>query len=748
MQLLEATRETMARKKETEALLSPQENQQVEHLLSQYHQLAQDLHASSNQAQAESLLGEIHALSEPVQLALLKALSKEHESDAADVLLAINTLSPQKEVRKEARRALIRLESAKTYPQWIPPVEKTSMIQVNAAQPPRFWQGFVTQMRDQGEIQLFLAWEQGIEYSEIRLISFLLDFWQAGVSDAFVELTSRRRYNERINDIRKSLGDITLVDCTLAEGRRLLEEALAVNEWRGTTPHKDFRQNRSLVDTLILQAPASALGEDRGTTFINPELTDQETVINFIGAWSLGDFGLAYELLSKDSPLRERTASDEWVARRRAWAGEASPDRLELGFVREREASQSAIWLPGTTPGNRISSRKEVEIGWSLEMKDSPLSATLPEMPMGTVINKETGRRWFWTSYTLVQERGAWRIQRATDEGASVQRLSITELQQRIKDFEDTIEQLAEDRDSEAFIEEVPWRLSQLMHFYDALIARLPLDRKVCEDAYNRSIALGNPELSMAYLERLVARFPENRSENLRNLGAVMTTYAYSERLQALPERKRHFLELAENTLREAITSDNSTRSHLLLAELLASQQRNDEAESELLLARELHPTHNDEAPLEAGLGNLAMRRERVDQAIQHFKRVAELNPTYPGIWYNLGFAHRMLQHLDEAEASYKRAITVEPYDIRSYADLIALYMNRQDGHEARAIAEQGVRANPQSAELHALFSSVLFELNETRLAQQQLAQAEQIDPQAALVQSVKEHYSRAMKKR
>jgi len=599
-------------------------------------------------------------------------------------------------------------------------------------------------------MQLILAWEQGFEYGEIRMLSFLLDSWQDGVNDAHTEIITRRRYNERFNDMRRSLGDIALVACTLAEGKRLLEGALSINEWRGTTPHEEFRHHRSLIDALILQAPASTIGEDRGTTFINPELTDQETVINFLGAWSLGDFGLAYELLSKDSPLREKLASDEWIARRRAWSDEASPDRLELGFVREREISQSAIWVPGSTLGNRASSRKEVEIGWSLEIQDTPLSGTLPEMPMGTAINKETGRRWFWTSYTLVREQNAWRVQRATDDGASIQRLSITELQQKIKSFEDTIEELVQHReqDSEAFMEELPWRLTQLMHFYDALIARLPLDRTVSEDAYNRSIAMGNPELTMVYLERLVSRFPENRSENLRNLGATAITYAYSDRLQSLPERKKHFLELAETTFREAIASDNSARSHLLLAEFLASQQRNDEAESELLLTKELHPTHNDEAPLEAGLGNLAMRRERIDEAIQHFKRVAELNPTYPGIWYNLGFAHRMLQHVDEAEASYKRAITIDPNDIRVYADLIALYMNRKDEHDARNIAEQGVRANPQSAELHALFSSVLFELSETRLAQQQLAEAERIDPQAALVQSVKEHYSQAMKKK
>jgi tetratricopeptide (TPR) repeat protein len=150
---------------------------------------------------------------------------------------------------------------------------------------------------------------------------------------------------------------------------------------------------------------------------------------------------------------------------------------------------------------------------------------------------------------------------------------------------------------------------------------------------------------------------------------------------------------------------------------------------------------------IEAGLGNIAMRRERMDEAIAHYRRVADINPKYPGIWFNLGFAYRLLGQLDEAEASYKRALEVEPENELSYSELVALYMNRRETAQARAIAEQGVRANPDSAMLHALFASVLFELGDMRGAQHEIKEAEEIDPELPIVRDVRQYIDRARKR-
>jgi tetratricopeptide (TPR) repeat protein len=737
----------MSRKKETALSLSQEDSQQVQLLLDQYHQIAEALHSSTRQAEAEAALQPFDALSEAAQLALLKALSKENTTDAADLLTAINALSTSKDIRKEARRSLIRLEATRIYPQWTPPILHTPAVQVNIANPPRFWKGLVTQTRDQGEVQLLLVWEQGYDYSDTRLLSFLLDYWHDGVKEAAVEVISKRRANERVDNWRSHMSELKIVDCTLAEGRRLLEEALSINEWRKTTPNREYRTHQALINNLVMQA--SDPGEDRGLTFIEPELTDQEVAINFLGAWSLGDYGLTYDFLSQNNTLQEGLSREEWVKRHRDWADEAHPARLELGFVREAEQRQSALWVPSSSLSSRARTNKNIEIGWSLELTETPLSGTLREMPMGTAINKETGRHWFWTSYALVQEKNAWRIQRTTDEGATVQGQSITELQKRIEEYEEIIQTKVQERDTdvEAFMEELPWRLTQLLHFYDALIARLPLDRKICDDAYQRAVMMGNPERTMIYLERMAQRFPDRRGDVLRSLAAAQIAYAYSDRTQEMPERRDHFLTLAENTLQDAMKADGSIMNHILRAELLISRQRNDEATEELLKARTMTPGPSEEAAIEVGLGSIAMRRERINEAIPHFKRVAEINPNSSGIWFNLGFAHRLLGNFDEAEASYKRALQLEPEDIRVYSELTAIYMNRSEKQEARSIAEQGVQANPESAHLRALLASVLFELGDTRGAQLQLEEAETLDPELEIVQGVRQQINAAKKR-
>src|SRR5579883_1477608 len=106
-----------------------------------------------------------------------------------------------------------------------------------------------------------------------------------------------------MRELQRRLSDITLAEATLAEGRRLIEDALSVNQWRGTTPHKEYRHYLPTINQLILQAPD--VGEDRGQTFISPALEPDEVAATFIAGWALGDYGLDFDMLSSESKLRE-----------------------------------------------------------------------------------------------------------------------------------------------------------------------------------------------------------------------------------------------------------------------------------------------------------------------------------------------------------------------------------------------------------------------------------------------------------
>ncbi|HJT59158.1 MAG TPA: tetratricopeptide repeat protein [Ktedonobacteraceae bacterium] len=108
----------MARKKAGKKPISQEDNAQAQQLLARFHAIAERLHKSSSGAEVEIALHDIYDMPESVQIALLKALSREQDVDAADILQAVYELGPVKAVRKEARRCLIALEASRIYPQW------------------------------------------------------------------------------------------------------------------------------------------------------------------------------------------------------------------------------------------------------------------------------------------------------------------------------------------------------------------------------------------------------------------------------------------------------------------------------------------------------------------------------------------------------------------------------------------------------------------------------------------------------
>ena len=770
------------KKKEQKVSISQGDEAQAQAVLERYHKLAGELRSSKDQNQAEEALSTVSDLPEAAQMALLKALSREYHQDAADVLVAVNALSQLKSVRKEARRSLLRLEEARIYPRWEPPIERLSPVDAMQMQavnskvtdlmavieesenPPRFWKGFVTDSRDIGEVDLLLMWEQGDNNKEVIILGFLLELWHDGIKDFFSRVESKRSA-ERL--VERTKGHVKVDDCSLAEARRLIKEALAVNERFGTPIYKDFRASLPLVNKLILENPdivdedeeeeeeedfafedEEEEEEEYDEEEIDPDLKPIEVVTNFIEDWADQEYMDAYNYLASQSRLRQGLTQEEWAERREEWAGQFRPDYLKPNFVHEREVKKSGLWLPNPFSRGAEHAEKVVDAGWSIELFDTPEPNLLPELPQATDFYEETGRHWFWTSYKLVEEPGGWRILDMVDEGKNAQDIPAAELQRLIKQHNERVEKITQqhsphDPDALKYLNEILWHTMQVVYYEDALMKQEPPDHTTYLEAAARAEILQDEERSITYLERVIRLFPEQRAEALRQIGALQLELSEKfEDEEGDDERAERFLELAEASLRESLTIEDHAVGHIGLADVLqysGDDEQLEEAENELYKAQEMTTDKETLAIIESKLGEIAMDRDDYEDALEHFKRVEEIDPTFPGAKAGAGDALRLMGKTEEAKAAYRQAIETEPDNLHAYVDLSQMYQKEGEESLAQEVLEEGIAANPNTVELHLLLAASYIEKNDFRRAEELVNQAEIINPLDENVQMYKQ---------
>ncbi len=230
-------------------------------------------------------------------------------------------------------------------------------------------------------------------------------------------------------------------------------------------------------------------------------------------------------------------------------------------------------------------------------------------------------------------------------------------------------------------------------------------------------------------------RFPEKRDETLLQLGGIQIKFIQDlqDRLDFFSDEDEvvgRFRELAESNLRESLSLNDNYMGHLLIAQLLKNDDnRLDEAEEQLHQARALAPNTATEAIVEHDMGTLAMIREDYEQALEHYRRVAEIHPDSTRVWTDIADAYSGLDNFEAAEASYRHAIELKPNDVNLYVGLSTMYMANQQLDGSRELWEEGLRANPDSADFRFYLAMTLAERGEFLRAQTLLEEAEQIDP-------------------
>jgi tetratricopeptide (TPR) repeat protein len=744
---------------------------------------------------------------EPVMLAYAAQLGSLRGTvgrDAADVAQALGELDIRREVAREARRSRLRLRSAGfpsslTIPSGPPSIIATDGFGLTPPPTPitaisrltrwrkQLVEALATRSRESGEVALVLGWQEGMDPDNVRGYSLALDFWRTGVSGYSVsDPMSRKRFQREIAESLQMDGQhVPTVRLTWAGARRLLQEALEANAWRGIEPDEEFQSHRALIEERLLAEPdenddetRAAIAEEEARfaregdrPIIRTDMEPEETLANWLGAWCFGDYGLTWDLLSNDNPLRRGSTREEYVTLRRQWAGEADPGALRLTLIRDQPQRASALWVPGAAGRLAGSTAKELEAFWSVVLHETELAGQIDEVPMATLTSQETGRHWYWTAYTVVRDTasGLWTIGKMRDEGAASQTLTVDELQKRIKETRESAEQTAQSvpenpRDPRTMevVRAVTGSLATVLHYDDALIVKLPLDESAYRSAIDDARTMNNHERAAALLERMLGRFP-NQVRTRFELGVEQYLTADQYANQGEQEAAANWLDRAIATM-TIVAEQERTAEHLQgLAELLAQRGQADEAEKYLREALTLDATR---ASIHADLASVLMSRvseEHADEPEKAFggnpspavreslgelREAARLDSALPGIFTRMGAIYEMLGQPEDARLSYEEGIQRNAEDATAHYALGSLLLSRKNDEAALPHLEAAVRIEPLAVTFRLGLATGLVAVGRIREANRELDLIDRLQPDLPQVRELRAILARQQHKK
>jgi Flp pilus assembly protein TadD len=102
-------------------------------------------------------------------------------------------------------------------------------------------------------------------------------------------------------------------------------------------------------------------------------------------------------------------------------------------------------------------------------------------------------------------------------------------------------------------------------------------------------------------------------------------------------------------------------------------------------------------AAIHSSIGAVLVRKDRVEEAVAHFRRAIELQPKYPDAHYNLGVVLGRRNDVDGAIAQFRTLLSMYPNDSNSNAALAYALEHKGLYREAVAHYEIALKSDPNS---------------------------------------------------
>jgi tetratricopeptide (TPR) repeat protein len=133
-----------------------------------------------------------------------------------------------------------------------------------------------------------------------------------------------------------------------------------------------------------------------------------------------------------------------------------------------------------------------------------------------------------------------------------------------------------------------------------------------------------------------------------------------------------------------------------------------------------------------SNLGTLLQNLKRYEEAEASYRKAIELNPSYAPSYSNLGNLLKDLKRYDEAEASYRKAIELNPLLPEAYYNLGNLLKDLKRYEEAEASYRKAIELNPSYATSYYNLGNLLKDLKRYEEAEASYRKAIELNPSYA----------------
>jgi cytochrome c-type biogenesis protein CcmH/NrfG len=169
---------------------------------------------------------------------------------------------------------------------------------------------------------------------------------------------------------------------------------------------------------------------------------------------------------------------------------------------------------------------------------------------------------------------------------------------------------------------------------------------------------------------------------------------------------------------------EDSAAGHLVTAQMMVRLEMEEQATQELERALEKDSRMPNVNFL---LGQMALFRGRLANAIALTERELVLNPGHSMAWSQLGDAYVRQAKWDEAIAALQKSIWLNPYYSAPYILLGRAYMKKEQPARAEAMLRRAIQYDPNNRSAHYLLAQLLQQTGRTDEAKREFEIAERL---------------------